>query len=63
MMPEGHAFHRMVRTYELAGDETARANLNAQHADDLYRRNYAEQQRMVASDGQAGTRMVERCSC
>ena len=63
MLPEAHGFHRMVRSHELAGEDTARASLNAQHAVDLFCRNNAEQQRMMASDGQTGTRMAERCSC
>ena len=53
----------MVKPHTLVGKETARASLNAQHAVEFYRRNNAEQQRMMASDGQAGTRMAEWCSC
>ena len=63
IMPEAHGIHRMASSHELAGEDTARASLNAQHADDLYSRNNAEQQRMVASDGQAGAGMAEWCSC
>ncbi len=63
MLPEAHGFHRMASSRELAGEETAGASLNAQHAVDLYRRNNAGQQRMVASDGPAGEGLAEWCSC